>query len=732
MFPTSGPVTFRYANGAYIQAGTHFKDIDTQISGNLNVTWSQTWIRDRVSVVFVDFTASNIAYKTNSKSWSEFTISSQGSTEIQGPVYLTPEGLSSPKLMHFETEINSVPTIHSYFIDEDDFFSTTSDWTYDHTGYDLTPFETAGTNDWTAFESDFNVGSQPTYTNVPYLFSIDPQPNSVTDQVGYLQYDGDPYNGSDLINHLQNGSKIIDTNYGSFTTANGFFLNPDGNSLDVAYRNVFVRLKETDSTRIEGDITADIDFKVSSTGRASLIDGVNGTTRELFRINSSILETYSGPVISPLTGPTNISAGLSEPLSGPIGFSARLNSPLEGATNFILDIEVPSSGPDTFDYEILAPETGPLYIVKVWKHLPNTGPSSLATNTLEPKTGPDNFAQYEQGSWAKISVGPTQLAKLDLPLKGPYSIVPDVVQPSVGVESVSITDLPSEGPSGLSDQTVEPVQGPETFTYYYHAITEKVTNFEYELQRPKQGATNLEFEYLKRPKKGPISLDIYNRILTSSKPNKYKAFIYDTRSNALSGPFNENITAITHKDNSDELYAVTEDNRIIKSSTLDFQGTNFKKPEDPINVLQKFNLEEKGIVASKDGEFAYRGLYLNKPFDKPSKGYTLLNNPLYFKDCELAIAETHWMALGNETTRKQMHRADLAFHKNSYGHVWLYVENDEGQVSGQYKGLIDENIKVFVNLKGYRFRFKLFIATHPEYPWALREMNLGYLDGKTY
>ena len=41
-------------------------------------------------------------------------------------------------------------------------------------------------------------------------------------------------------------------------------------------------------------------------------------------------------------------------------------------------------------------------------------------------------------------------------------------------------------------------------------------------------------------------------------------------------------------------------------------------------------------------------------------------------------------------------------------------------------------MKVFTNLRGRRFKVKLFIATHKKYPWALREIAVGHLRGKSF
>jgi hypothetical protein len=140
------------------------------------------------------------------------------------------------------------------------------------------------------------------------------------------------------------------------------------------------------------------------------------------------------------------------------------------------------------------------------------------------------------------------------------------------------------------------------------------------------------------------------------------------------------------------------------------------------------------IVGNKEGAFAYRGRYLTEPFATSEIGSTTISDPMYFENAYLSIAETAWMHLGNEHNNKQVHRLDFNFSTGSFGHMWAYVQSDseKGKVSGQYKGLIKNNVRIFSNLRGRRFRVKILIATHKSHPWNLREMAVGHLTGKSF
>lgn len=255
------------------------------------------------------------------------------------------------------------------------------------------------------------------------------------------------------------------------------------------------------------------------------------------------------------------------------------------------------------------------------------------------------------------------------------------------------------------------------------------------LQKP-SNPTNLEGGILSIPN-NPTNLEAKLHIFEgTTKSKKYKGWVYDSRTDSLSGPFfNESVTTLTTKDNSSEMYCVNEQNEVKKTDLLEFNNPYFKSFADPfteINTAFDTSTEE-GIVLSKTGKgFCYRNKFMSKPFEEPVSGGGLVEDPLFFRQCYLANAETNWLHLGDEHNEKQLFRVDLRFHKNSCGHLWMYVKNDEGIIKGQYKGAIKEHMKVFTNLRGRSFRIQMMVATHTEYPWAMREMAIGHLYGKSF
>jgi hypothetical protein len=216
-----------------------------------------------------------------------------------------------------------------------------------------------------------------------------------------------------------------------------------------------------------------------------------------------------------------------------------------------------------------------------------------------------------------------------------------------------------------------------------------------------------------------------------STPPKYKSYLYSERSNSLSGPMaSHEITSMTSVPNTSKIIAVDQESKVWKADLDHFTDKDFPAVSDPWPDTS-VNPGGRYVAADADGSFLYRGRYLSSPFAEPTQGTGALNNPMYFGNASLSIAETAWMPLGDEHSEKQVHSVHLTFSSNSTGRVWAYVESDEGLVSGQYKGTISQKMKVFTNIRGVRFRVRLFVVTSEGHPWNLREMVIGHLAGTT-
>ncbi len=172
----------------------------------------------------------------------------------------------------------------------------------------------------------------------------------------------------------------------------------------------------------------------------------------------------------------------------------------------------------------------------------------------------------------------------------------------------------------------------------------------------------------------------------TTTPPKYKGYMLSENNDTLSGPFTgEGISALTNT--SDEGFlAVTEGKKIITTDLTQFKDTVFEKAPDNTwwDTKYPFSDNESGVVASStEDSFHYRGLYLPSPYDEPAQVSGAIKNPMFFRDAYLAVAETNWVHLGDEHNEKQVHRVDLSFHKNSFGHLWCYVANEEKAIEFQ-------------------------------------------------
>ena len=152
----------------------------------------------------------------------------------------------------------------------------------------------------------------------------------------------------------------------------------------------------------------------------------------------------------------------------------------------------------------------------------------------------------------------------------------------------------------------------------------------------------------------------------TSKPSKYKGWLYDERTSALSGPFvHEDVTAITTKDNSADMFCVTSNKEVKKTNLLEFNDPTFPIFLDPFTTTTPIDSSESGIICSQSGQgFLYRNRFMAEPFSDSVVGGGTIADPLYFKDSYLAKTETNWMHLGDEHSEKQIYRVDLSFHKN--------------------------------------------------------------------
>lgn len=481
-------------------------------------------------------------------------------------------------------------------------------------------------------------------------------------------------------------------------------------------------------------------------------------------------------VVPPAAGPKEIEIGYAPISTGPEGVEASVILPISfGPEEVALSI-LPTEGPK--EVEVLSLLNKGPQEVSLFKLIDN-GPKEVAVSVIAPSSsGPKEVEVSKIASTGPQEVslvkiidnGPEKVEVKLLPYNGPDSIE-SVLLPYTGPIALSVIDtralpveelsnapvIPDKGKSNLLN--CPPENGPTGITlnpdpigvegYYPLYKTEELANLNSPLGTHHTHFLDFKLYYMPNglekvwhgdwvgptnPEKGPTKISLHDVVRGRTKTPKYISHMYDSRASALTGPFTySDITTITSRDNTSEVYAVDSDHNVIVSKLNDLKDTEFKYPGYRIHTHEKFNIEsEKGFIGSEEGSFMYRGKFLKTPFADAVRTEGEIVDPLYFKDCYLAIAETNWMHLGSEGALKELYRVDLTFAESSLGHVWLYAMNESHKVSGQYKGEIRDNMKVFTNLRGKRFKIKLFVATHEQYPWSMREMSLGYNQGSNY
>ncbi len=365
----------------------------------------------------------------------------------------------------------------------------------------------------------------------------------------------------------------------------------------------------------------------------------------------------------------------------------------------------PSGGPSDIEVEIVdtgpsgGPSGGPSDIeVEIVNTGPSGGPSDVQAEEedipcTETAIEVDGYCPlYTTENCANLNGDGTSHTHV---LNGVTYYMPNGVEMFHGDCPSSIPNPPEEAPEQFATTIVDPVSG--------------AFNFSAEL----------------------VSDEIFTG---STIPEKYQGYVWNQRTSTLSGPFtSKGITAVTTRDNSSEMFAVDREQVVVKTVLTDLNDPMFEPFTDPFTRLDEPFVNERGVVVSQIGKgYLYDHKFKPSAFEEVTYGEGTVEKPLFFRDSYLAIAETNWMYFGDEHSEKQIHRVDLRFHKNSCGHLSLFVQSEDGKTKGQYKGPIKEHMKVFTNLRGRGFKICMLVATHENYPWAMREMAVGYLVGKSF
>lgn len=218
---------------------------------------------------------------------------------------------------------------------------------------------------------------------------------------------------------------------------------------------------------------------------------------------------------------------------------------------------------------------------------------------------------------------------------------------------------------------------------------------------------------------------------------KYQGFYYSDIQNALTGPIlYPRLTSVTSVGDTSLLLGVSEDNQLMSCDMEQMKEARQLTPPQVDPWANPTTVDPGGMNVSFSqltDTFNSNGRNYNSPMSDSAPGATLQQDPIYFPNSYLSVIETSYEDLGGPHKVKQIHEVGLTFQGGSYGHVWVYAQDESGTVKGRARGTLfgREQIKTFINLRSRRVRVRIYIATHVDYDWVLTDLSIGFLEGKT-
>jgi hypothetical protein len=213
--------------------------------------------------------------------------------------------------------------------------------------------------------------------------------------------------------------------------------------------------------------------------------------------------------------------------------------------------------------------------------------------------------------------------------------------------------------------------------------------------------------------------------------NQYHGFYWFDQQNALTGPvLYPKMTAVTSIGDSSKLLGVSEGNDLMLCdlSQLKEKRKIVGPEEDPWAGDTEPNHTTVSVDV-KNGIFNYGGRHYPSPMSESFVGNLDLDEVKHFPDAYLSVLETSFEDYQSSHITKQFHEVVANFQGGSFGHVWLYIESDDGKVRGGYKGSLKNKnrIKSFLNVRGNAARIRIYIVSHTNYEWVLKDLAVGFL-----
>lgn len=220
----------------------------------------------------------------------------------------------------------------------------------------------------------------------------------------------------------------------------------------------------------------------------------------------------------------------------------------------------------------------------------------------------------------------------------------------------------------------------------------------------------------------------------SEGSNQFHGFYWFDQQDALTGPIlYPRMTAVTSVGDSSLLLGVSEGNDLMSCDLSQLkEKRDLTVPEsDPWAGDTEPN-HTTVSVDMKNGVFNYGGRCYESPMADSKVGHADLENIKHFPSAYLSVIETSFEDYQSSHITKQFHEVVANFQGGSFGHLWVYAESDDGKIKGGYKGsLLNKNrIKSFLNLRGNYVRIRMYVVTHIDYEWVLKDLAVGFLVTK--
>ena len=246
----------------------------------------------------------------------------------------------------------------------------------------------------------------------------------------------------------------------------------------------------------------------------------------------------------------------------------------------------------------------------------------------------------------------------------------------------------------------------------------------------------------------------------------FPMFLYNGETFALSGPnLYPRFQAVTRIEGTSALLGVDQDQKFWVSDLESLRETSpFNEPSPVIltSGLPRVYLKKsktkasvKVLANSRNTPFTTKGNYLQLggsnasdfldifyegkgsampinyagPFTQP-KEVALPNLTDYevFDQSTVSVIETSYEDMGAPEAMKNFLEVFLKFKTGSMGHLGVYAQTEDGLTAGRWFGEVrDDEVKVFLNMRGKQLKVRLFLINAVNAEWMLKDFEIGYL-----